>query len=258
MSKNRPLEPAQQVILAKVRDARIALDAARRNRKTEIDRRINLVLSSITADVDDEINALDLTLDNLMIQAVESGVSIRKIATLAMGATHDGSVRRMIHEAMADRRREEQDQERVERGGSPLAVLAGEMAPVSGNSTIADPDDLPVTGGTRFTLDQVEHVLYEDANERIVVATVIVELDPLDPWISTMRDLGRKGSEHLTATTCTIYRNPGDGKMIALESREPGDTFYDHLAARWVKDHQDDASRGYDQAIAGASRSADA
>lgn len=258
MSKNRPLEPAQQVILAKVRDARVALDAARRNRKTEIDRRINLVLSSITADVDDEINALDLTLDNLMIQAVESGVSIRKIATLAMGATHDGSVRRMIHEAMADRRREEQDEERVERGGSPLAVLAGEMAPVSGNSTIADPDDLPVTGGTRFTLDQVEHVLYEDANERIVVATVVVDLDPLDPWISTMRDLGRKGSENLTTTTCTIYRNPGDGKMIALESREPGDTFYDHLAARWVKDHQDDASRGYDQAIAGTTRSADA
>lgn len=243
-ASRNPLSPAQQVALANVREARIAYELAKRNRRAEIDRRMADVEARITLEVNDQVAALDVQLDDAMIAAVDAGVSIRRIAIDAMGATHDGSVRRMIHEALADRRNEELD-----------SVTGG----VSGNSLIPEValdierarQQQPV-GAPRFTLHTAEHVLYEDQDQRIVAPTVTLELDPFDPWIATMSENGRKGSETLSATVCTIYRNPGDGKIVALESRESGTTFYDHLAARWVKDHQAEAAAGYDAVLADA------
>lgn len=239
MPKMKPLEPRQQNALSAVREARLSLEAARRNKSLEVERRMADVKARITVEVGDQITALERALDELMLEAVDQGVPIRRIATEAFSARYDGSVRRMIHLALADRRGEEIDPEEKPVSGNSLIPAAHEIIHA----------DEPPVGGPRFTLDEVEHVLYEDEQERITVVTVKVELDPLDSWIGRIREFGRKGSETLNATVCTIYKNPGDGKMLALESKEPGETFYDHLAARWVKDHQTQARFGYERAI---------
>lgn len=269
MPAPKPLTPAQASALVAIREARVLRDVARRNRSLEIERRLADVKARIAIEVDDQITALERSLNEAMVAAVEQGVSIRRIAFDAMGATYDGSVRRIIHEAMADARRGSLDEAEAEYRsrfggeGDGASQFEPDAPPVSGNSFIPEPiwaqaDGLqPPVGGPRFTLVDPEHILFDDGSERITVPTVAVEIDPLDPWILEVRENGRKGSEFLNATTCTIYRNPGTGKMVALESREDGASFYDHLAARWVKDHQEQASAGYDEAIERASLTSD-
>lgn len=256
--------PEQQAILAAARKARIDYEVAKRSRAQAIELKVNELRAQVIVQVDDAINAHARALDDAMLAAVDAGVPIRRIAFDAFGARHDASVRRMIHEALADRRRHQHEIGEVSGNDAEEPVALSDLPPMEveierGEIAITEVDlpshilgnDAPV-GAPRFTLVEVEHVLYEDGTERVTVPTVRVELDPLDPWIPQVREFARKGSEHRNTTVCTIYRNPGTGKMIALESSEPGSTFYDHLAARWVKDHQDEASAGYDAALATA------
>lgn len=245
MPKMKLLSEEQQVAVAHVRESRIALEVARRNRNAEVERRLADVRARISIEVADQINALDRALDDAMIDAVKKGVSVRRIAIDGFGATHDGSVRRMIHEAMADDRDE----------SYPVAARAIALERVSGNSSLI-PEPISVEDVERsvesrvahppqFALANPEHVLYEDAEQRITVPTVSVQIDSFDPWVASMSGMGRKGSTTLAATVCTFYRHPGTGKMVAVESPESGDTFYDHLAARWVKMHQAEAAEAY-------------
>lgn len=242
----KPLTPGQQVALSNVRTARISHEVAKRTRRAEIDRRMADVEARIAIEVDARITALDVELDEALLAAVDAGVSIRRIAHEAMNASHDGSVRRMIHEALEDRRNEELD----EHAGK---VVSGnpQAQEIAALDLERSREEHPI-GAPRFTLDKAEYVLYEDSTDRITAPTARLELDPFDPWIASVRENGRKGSEFLSATECTIYRNPGDGKIVALESKEVGSTFYDHLAARWVKDHQAEAAAGYDAVLASA------
>lgn len=250
----RQLTPNQQELLTGVREARMTLVEARKSKPAEIDRRAALLAVQIAeaearlaeekrniaaakarlaAEVEDDINLLEIAFDDALLAAVEAGVPIRRIAIDALGTPHDASVRRMIFEAQAD----------------------GRENVVSGNSLIPKPPESPraslPVGGPRFTLVDADYTLYDDGAERYSAPTVLVELDPLDPWIGTMLDKGIKGSPDLTNTVCTMYRNPGTGQMRTLED-DPGSEFYTHLAARWVKEHQAEAASGYDAVLARA------
>lgn len=70
-------------------------------------------------------------------------------------------------------------------------------------------------------------------------------MDARDPYFASIAKNARRGTPYRHATTATLYQHPATGELTVHESKETGETLWDHPVARWVKDNYRDALREF-------------
>lgn len=251
-----PLTIEQQQLVNLLKAAHDNLALARKLKVTERKRRLDeakiahkrdwdAIEAQIEIDIEREIAAHEDAENEALIAAYNNSVPVRRIAQDAFGQTLDGHVHLRLRELRADGRVGNKTGYQRKELAEPVAVAFPEALDVSGTLeealTIADP--------TFSRGDELELI---PGNPDYTVPTVVLTLDIRDPYRKRIEKNARPGTPHLNALTATLYRHPATGEIMAHESREEGDTYWDHPVARWAKDHPEIVGFSFDAALASA------
>ena len=244
-----PLTLEQQRLVNLVRVAHDNLILARRLKVQERTRRVAIaradferVCAQIELDIENEIVQHEVAEDAAIIAAYNNGVPVLRIGTDGFGNRLPGAAQRKVAELreaglLGNKVDYQAGQERVE---FPKAVDV--EATLTEALTVEPP---------KFEANDLPLVLLPatDTEPGVSVPSVKITMDPRDPWFKQIEQNARPGTEYRHATTATIYLAPHDGSLVTYESKEAGDTYWDHPVARWVKDHPTEALEGYETAI---------
>jgi len=202
--------------------ARIAKNIA----NVEIKRRLAEANAQIQIDVEREIAQHEAELDEAIIAAIEGGVPALQIAIRAFGAKSPMGVYKRVW-ALRDDGRLNPSLVINNIPIRPADTAMPESPEVAKMISVQPPSFTP------------EEVPYEVA-PGIRVSTVRLQLDARDPWFRDVADRLRPGTPFKRADHCILYRHPNTDEILAIESREVGDTMVDHPVARWALEHPDE------------------
>ena len=255
----KPLDLHQQELVNIVKAAHRTLAVARKTRTTELarriaeaklasERRLERELVLIKMDLDAEVVAHETNLDEALIAAYSEGVPIRRIAFDGFGNRYDGGVQQLLVKLRADGRLGNREgwQRNTDEDVEPTVIFP-EPVDLSGilaeSTTIAEPTFLRLP--SPITLVEADAA----GEDGVYAEAVLLTLDSRDPWFKRIEKNARPGTPFLHATTVTLYLHPATGELQTFESRETGETFWDHPVARWVKDHPEEALAGFRVAL---------
>jgi len=258
----KPLDAQQRALIEIIRAAHRNLAIARRTKVSETNRRIaeskieltrmiDEGAARIRVEMDAELEKHATALDESLIVAYNNNVPIRRIAIDAFGSRYDGTVTALITALRNDGRLGVRVGHQGSKDGATEVVTSTTFPslleveePLNSALEVQDPKFVPL-------LEMLELVpAGEDGNDGISVHAVELHLDYRDSWFKKIAKNPRAGTEYLSATFCTLYLHPATGELVAYESKETGDTIWDHPVARWVKSHPEEARKGYDAAVA--------
>lgn len=265
----KKLDSHQQETLALVKAAHITLISARKIRTSEVARRVadlrfpiqqeiaklqrelELAEATASAEVDFEIAEHEAAEDEALIAAYNAGVPIRRIALEGFGNRHDNPVYLRLRALRAEGRvgnvtnRQGEGEERESGAEFPKAINVKDL--VAKSNEVQKPE--------YTALPDLLTLLPESepgAGDGVSVPTVLLRMDSRDPYFVTIAENMRPGSPHRDATTATLYKHPGTGKIVAHESPEAGELLWDHPVARYVLDHPNEVRAGFDAALRSA------
>lgn len=260
----QPLDLNQQELINVVKLTHTNLAVARKTRNAEVTRRVALeqeririeaqrlsdeAAERIRIELDHEVALHEGALDDALIAAYNAGIPIRRIALDGFGNRYPGGVQQLIvklrNEGLVGSSEDYQrnttpelDTPRVVEFPQPIDVIGI----LNDALTVAEPS---------FQFDG-ELTLVEndpDGLNGIFVPSVVLMFDARDPWFKQIEKNARPGTPYLRATTATLYLHPATGELAVHESKEEGETYWDHPVARWVKDHPFEAKDGFLAAI---------
>jgi hypothetical protein len=258
----KPLDSQQQSLINIIKSAHTNLAVARKTKVSETDRRIaesrirferaqEQAEARIRVEMDAEVAAHGAALDDALIVAYNHGVPMRRIALDGFGSRYDGAVNALIRELRKDGR-----------VGNRVGYQRNTTEELDTAATTAFPSVININGilaeattvnhAAFYKADELLELVAPDqnGNDGISVEAVYFEMDARDSWFKEIEKDARVGTQHKHATSCTLYLHPATGELTALESRELGDTIWDHPVARWVKQHPAEARAGFDSALA--------
>lgn len=202
----------------------------------------------VKMELDAEVETHASALDEALIAAYNAGVPIRRIALDGFGNRYDGGVHQMLRAVRVDGRLGNREGYQRNTGdGEDTAVTFPK--PIDVNQILADATNV---AKPKFTLLPEPLVLLEagtNGEDEVSVMAIQLEMDSRDPYFAQIAKNARKNTPFRHATTCTIYMHPATGELMTHESRETGESTWDHPVARWVKDNPDDAMLGVLSAI---------
>lgn len=225
-------------------DAKVAL--IRMAREKAIDESTEGIRQELTA----EIVAHESNLDSALIEAYNDAIPIRRIALDGFGNRYDGGVQQLLVKLRADGRIGNREKYQRNTEGSRAEVAFPK--PFDMDATLAEGNNI---GEPTFTLLPVELVLVqpdENGQNGMTVPAVRLDMDERDPWFKRIEANARPGTPYKRATYCTLYEHPATEAIVAHESREEGQTFWDHPVARWAQMHYDAAQAGFYDAVSAA------
>jgi len=264
-SSPQPLDYDQQRLITIIKTTHTNLAVARKVRVAEIERRtaaakraiqseyegrIEAAAEAIKLDVDAEIAHHESSLDEALIAAYNAGIPIRRMALDGFGNRFDGAVHQMLRDLRTDGRI-----------GNRVGYQRNTTDALDGETVVEFPKALDVEEMLSevvtvrepiFTREARKLVLVEadpDGNSEVSVDSVLLEMDPRDPYLKSILSNARPGTPYMRATTATLYLHPATGALTVFESKEEGDVLWDHPVARWVKDHPEEAREGFDSAF---------
>lgn len=256
------LDQAQADVIAVVRAAHQTLILARQTRSAELARRIAMAKQSAKHEYERQIEAIEIgeklridaeiaqhasAQDDALIAAWNANIPVRRIAIDGFGNQYDGAVSQLLN-ALRDEGRIG-SKTGYQRNTTPADEIMPEIA-------FPEPIDVEAVLEERTTIHAPLFSAKEDGlwlvhesepgkGDGINVDAVTVTMDPRDPWFNEIAKNMRPNSPFAKATTATLYLQPSDGKLAVYESKETGDTYWDHPVARWVKDHSVEAMAGF-------------
>lgn len=199
------------------------------------------------SDLDAEVVAHEIALDDALIAAYEDGVPIRRIAIDGFGNRYEGGVQQLLNKIREDGRLGARTgyQRNVEDSETVVAfpALIDVNALLQHATSIAAPVYTPLP--ERLVLVEADKA----GEGEISVPAVRLDMDLRDPYFASIARNAREKTPYLRATHCTLYTHPGTGELTVHESKESGLTTWDHPVARWVKEHKDEAEAGFSAAI---------
>lgn len=253
MPSATPLTLHQQELINVVKAAHDTLMVARRTKQAEINRRIQEAKikaardwdeteQRIRMELDREIVAHEEVEDMALIAAFNDGIPINRIAIDGFGNRLPGAVHAKLRSLRSndmigspkDYQLRDPDEERIVEFPKPVDV-SGILA-----------DSMEISEPT-FTLLPMRLELVPGEPEWDVLQ-VRLDIDPRYPYLKEIAKNARPGTPYRYATYCTLYKHPGTGDLMVMESNETGDFYWDHPVARWVKDHPEQAQIGFNNA----------
>lgn len=255
MAVSRPLAPHEQELVGIVKAAHMNLLTARKLRVTETERRIaearlkherawSAIEAQIRLDIDYEITQHEAADDEALIAAYQAGIPVRRIALDGFGNRLDGAVHAKLRELRADGRI-----------GNITAHHHGAGAPTESElePVVAFPQPVEVEALLAETAE-VREPIYDllgkpltlvepsapGADDAVTVPAVKITLDERDPYLQTIAGHMRKGTQYEGSYQATFYIHPATGEVTCWESKETGETLWDHAVARYAKDHKDE------------------
>ena len=205
----------------------------------------------VRQDLEAEIVIHETNLDNALIAGYNSSIPIRRIALDGFRNRYDGGVQQLLTKLRNDGRIG--NREDYQRNSSVYSSETNFPEAVDMESIL---NQALTVGHPTFTLLPVELVLVEpDENGQngMSVAAVRLDMDLRDPWFREFDANARPGTKYAKATFCTLYEHPATGMIQAHESREEGQTFWDHPVARWAVVNHEQAQAGFLAALSGES-----
>jgi len=250
-----PLDPHQQELVNIVSAAHQNLALARQTRSNELARRLaeNRIRlqreleeseTRIRLNLDREVAFHESALDDALVAAYNSSVPIRRIALEGFGNRYDGGVQQL----MGKLREEGRIGTRVgyQRNTTPAEEIhAKAIFPKALDVQNILTESVLIVPAPAYTKLPDEFELVPGIN----VTAVLIEMDSRDPWFRNIAKNAREGTQYKNATEATLYIHPSTGMLTAFESKETGETIWDHPVARWVKDHPEEARAGFDRAL---------
>jgi hypothetical protein len=251
MAQQQPLDLNQQEIINAVAVTHRTLALARKTVTAEFQRRIAAEKLRLAADyqrslegmearlredMDREMLQHELAEDEALVAAYESGIPVIRIAQDGFGNRTEGGVQTHLMRLRADGR---------------IGTRGGYQGKLP--ETVVDfpkPVDVGAVLNHALTIQpprfkrMAEPLVLVEASaqsDAITVEAVVITMDGRDPYFKSIADRARPGTQYKTATTATLYLHPATGELIAKESREMGETMWDHPVARWVKEHKAEA-----------------
>lgn len=261
------LDPHQQELLSILRTMHQNLAVARKTARAEKARRAALeehrlrlaneaareeALAKADAEIEHELAQHESALDEALIAAYNSGIPIRQMALEGFGNRYDTHVHRLLGLLRDDGRvGNREGYQRNTRPADEVETRVSFPEPADINKILVTATDVP---GPTFTRAPAPLVLVEpDENGEggIEVEAVILTIDSRHEWHRIIRTEARPGTPHVGASTCTLYKHPATGAIVAHESQETGERLWDHPVARWVKMHPEEARKGFEAALRG-------
>ncbi len=251
----RPLTQHQQELLNVVKATHQTLMIARKTKTAEIERRIaeariqaarewDEIEAGIRVQIAAEIAHHESAEDEAIIAAYEAGVPVRRMALDGFGNRLDGAVHAKLRDLRADGRvgnvsgyqGADPDDERAVAFPKPVEI----------ETVLAERTEIarPVFTALKEPLWLVDESSY-GAGDGVSVMPVLLKMDERDPYFASIAKNARKGTPYRHATTATLYQHPATGELTVYESKETGETLWDHPVARWVKDNYRDALREF-------------
>jgi len=257
----KPLSKSQQELINVVKAAHKTLMVARRTKTAEVERRLaeariqaqrewDRIEAGIRLDVAAEIAQHEAAEDEAIIAAYNAGIPVRRIALDGFGNRLDGAVHAKLRDLRADGR--VGNALDYQRRGDDAERAVEFPRPVEIDAVLAERTEIAAPA---FTFMDEPLVLVEEsapgAGDGVTVAACLLTMDDRDPYFKQIAPNARRGTPHVGATTATLYLHPATGELIVHESKETGDLLWDHPVARWVKDHPEEAARGFADAMSG-------
>ena len=279
-----PLDMNQQELINIVKSAHQTLAIARKLKVTESARRVEAYQNGVNAKAQEELAAAqavydlkvsmvrlsqkrsleegvegvrqelsleivkhETNLDNALIAAYNGNIPIRRIALDGFGNRYDGGVQQLLSKLRVDGRignREDYQRNTEESRAETSFPRVIDFENILGEAL--------TIGAPTYTLIPVDLVLVEpnaDGEDGISVPAVRLDMDPRDPWFRQVEANARPGTPFVRATYCTLYEHPSTGMIVAHESREEGQTLWDHPVARWAKMHSGRVEEGFQSAV---------
>jgi hypothetical protein len=251
----RPLDEHQQKLVAIVKAAHQNLAIARKTKAQEYQRRTSLMRAElemellrkidegnerIRLELDAEVTAHEGSLDDSLIAAYNAGIPVLRIAREGFGNRYPGGVQQLLVKLRNDGLiGSTVGQQRNTNDGITPTIAFPKAIDVEATINEANTISAPV-----FTLlpDRLELV---PGDPTFSVAAVQVNMDPRDPWFKHIEANARPGTPYKRATDCTIYLHPATGDLTVYESKEEGETLWDHPVARWVYTHLEEVMSSY-------------
>lgn len=249
----------QQELIDILRTAHRTLAVARKTKGVELDRRIaeeklrlegmlQQAEARIKLELDAEVVAHEMNLDDALIAAYNANIPVRTIAGDGFGNRYDGGVQQLLVKLRADGRVGSR------KGWSPSEEPIGNAEFPSSTGVadmlLATEEVAAPTFSLRYDPVVLVEESAEGAGDQVTAPAVVLELDPRDGWFGIIAKNARKGTPYLSATSCTLYEHPATGEITAFESKETGEETWDHPVARWAKVHPEQTRAGFDAAIA--------
>lgn len=256
----QPLDVHQQELINIVRVAHANLAIARKTKVSEMRRRMNEARSRLETELERAIEAEEIrirvaldsevahheaALDDALIAAYEHNIPIRRIALDGFGNRYDGGVQQLLRALREDGRlgnrvNYQRNTSEVNAAMETAFPQVLDVQAILAESTTLQP---PLFAPIDKPLVLVEPD--ENGLNGVVVNAVKLTMDSRDPWFQSIEKNARANTRYRRATSCTLYLNPATNTLTALESKETGETLWDHPVARWVKDHPEAALEGY-------------
>ena len=208
----------------------------------------------VRQDLEAEIVMHETNLDNALIAGYNSSIPIRRIALDGFRNRYDGGVQQLLTKLRNDGRIG--NREDYQRNSSIYSSETIFPEAVDVDSILLE--SLTI-GAPTFTLLPVELVLIEpdeSGENGMSVPAVRLDMDMRDPWFREFDANARPGTKYAKATFCTLYEHPATGAIMAHESREEGQTYWDHPVARWAVVNHEQTKTGFFAAVSGESVSA--
>lgn len=249
------LDIHQQELVNVVKAAHSTLAVARQTKSTEqarriaelklrLDREFEEESEKIRHDLDFALTQHEVNLDEALIAAYNNGIPIAVISAEGFGNRYAGTTQQLLNKLREDGR--VGSSERGRRGETRKVAFP---EPVDVDSVLKE--SLTPTERTWEALDERLEIApaFED-RPAILVDSVRLTFDSRDPWFRSIPLPPHPDNvKYLHANTLVVFRNPGTGQIVSKDHREVSALFYEHPIARWVKDHQDEASAAFDAAL---------
>ncbi len=256
----RPLDEHQQKLISIVKAAHQNLAIARKTKAQEYQRRASLMRAELEAELlrkieegneriklelDSEVVAHEAALDDALIASYNASIPVLRIAREGFGNRYPGGVQQLLVKLRtAGLIGSSEDYQRNSGDEVPATI------------TFPEPIDVEATLSEATTIEKPTYTLLPEplslvpGEKEYDVLQVRLSMSPRDPWFGSIKGSARPGTPYLYATFCTLYLHPTTKELTVYESKEEGETFWDHPVARYVYTHMEEARAGYDAAIA--------
>lgn len=223
-------------------------DAEELRIKNETAQALEAAMVRIKMELDGEVAIHASALDETLIAAYEAGVPIRRIALDGFGNRYDGGVHQMLRELRNDGRLGNREGYQRNSGEGDDVVITFPK-PIDVNQILSEASTVADKSFTKLPKPLV--LVEADAQrnlDQVAVDAVTLTMDSRDPFFAQIAKNARKGTPFRHATTATLYLHPATGELVTHESKETGETTWDHPVARWVKTFPGEALDGFKSA----------